>query len=482
MLFVAAEAAPFAKVGGLADVIGALPKALRKLGVDARVLIPAYALVTSDPRWAVTQATDPFQVRMNDHWSEPSGLLETEVDGLPVCLLQSDRFFADCSSSQSLYGPGFERHLFLSAGTLAAMEQLDWIPDVIHCHDFHTGFLPVLLKEKAGPVWSKTASIFTIHNLAYQGEWGTEVLDALGLSHDLFTPDKLETWGRVNFLKAGCAFADRVNTVSPNYAREIQSPEYGCALEGLMRYLNDQGRLSGILNGIDTTVFDAATDPHIPATYWPDHLEGKATCRTKLIEECGFTADNQTPVVGLIGRLSHQKGLDLVLSRIEELVKLPIQLVVLGSGDPVLADALRLAEYDFPGNVRFFDRFDEALAQRIYAGSDLFLMPSNFEPCGLGQLIALRYGTLPIVRATGGLRDTVFNDVNGFVFYDRSPDALVGAVERAVNTWRDQEARLAMVGRAMAGDYGWTESARKYVDLYGAALDGLQPAVELGRP
>jgi starch synthase len=470
VLFVSAEAAPFAKVGGLADVAGALPKALRALGHDARLVMPLYRMIEDDPRWKLETVFESIDVPMNPHWTQAAIYKELVHEGLPVGFVGTDRWFTESVSSETLYVPGGEQHLFFCAAILKIMEALDWIPDVIHVNDWHTGFLPVLIKEKAADCWSKVATVFTIHNLAYQGEFGCEALDALGLSHGLYNSECVEAWGRVNFLKAGCTFADRVNTVSENYAREIQTPAFGAHLDGLMRHLAEEGRLSGILNGIDTEVFDPETDPDIPVHFNADRAEGKLTDRNLLLGELGLPALDSTPLFGVVSRLSSQKGLDIIVQAAETLFALPIQLVIQGLGEPPIAQALRELERQYPDNFRFVERFDAPIAQRIYAGCDGFLMPSAFEPCGLGQMIAMRYGTVPVVRRTGGLADTVFENRNGFVFEKQEPMAFIAAVTRAVNVYRSGGPWRTISRNGMKGDYGWTASAAKYARLYEAAI------------
>lgn len=469
VLFVSAEAAPFAKVGGLADVAGALPKALRALGHDARLVMPLYRMIEDDPRWHIKTTIESFGVQLSHGWSQVATFRETEHEGLPVGFIGTDRWFTEAVSSATLYQPGGMQHLFFCAAVLAAMEELDWIPDVIHVNDWHTGFLPVLLKEKTGARWTSVGSVFTIHNLAYQGHFGLETLDALELPHRLFHYSGVEAWGDVNFLKAGAVFADRVNTVSETYAREIQTPEFGARLDGLMRHLADAGRLSGILNGIDNTVFDPETDPDIPFHFSADHPAPKAQVRSALLKELGLPEQAGTPLFGVVSRLSSQKGLDLIVEAAEALFSIPIQLVVQGLGEPPIAAALRDLQRRFPDNFRFVEEFDAPLAQRVYAGCDGFLMPSAFEPCGLGQMIAMRYGTVPVVRRTGGLADTVREGDNGFVFDKKEPMAFIAAVTRAVDCYLKPATWVQLVQRGMRSDFGWDASALKYAKLYDAA-------------
>lgn len=469
ILIVSAEAAPFAKVGGLADVAGALPKALRELGHDARLVMPLYRMIETDPRWALHTSIPDFEVRMNDHWTKRARFVQTEHDGLPVGFIGTDEWFTNSLSSESLYQPGGDMHLFFSAAVLKAMEELEWIPDVIHVNDWHTGFVPVLMRTRESEKWCNTASVFTIHNLAYQGEFGVEALDALGLPHSLNHYEHTEAYGRVNFLKAGCVYSERVNTVSENYAREIQTPEYGARLDGLMRHLSSQGKLSGILNGIDTDVFNPETDGDIPFHFSAADPSNKAEDRRALLQEIGLPEIPGVPVFGVVSRLSSQKGLDLIVEAAETLFSLPIQLIVQGLGEPPIAEALRGLEKRYPNNFRFLERFDAPLAQRVYAGCDGFLMPSKFEPCGLGQLIAMRYGTVPVVRSTGGLADTVFEGINGFAFEKADTASLIAAVSRAKATYVQHNAWHQLVEAGMRADHGWRASAEKYVKLYESA-------------
>ncbi len=470
ILIVSVEVAPFAKVGGLADVAGALPKALHKLGHEVRVVMPLYKMIEDDPRWTVKPVLDDVTVTMNPHWSKQAVLKETDLEGVPVMLIGTDEWFPLSVDSASVYQPGGMQHLFFSQAILTMCEQLGWIPDVIHCNDWHTGFLPVILREKASGVWDQVASIYTIHNQAYQGEFGLEVLDALELPHSLYNPNQLETYGRVNFLKSGSVFSDRVNTVSPTYAKEILTPRYGCRLEGLMQHLAHEGILSGILNGIDTDVFNPETDPDLPAHFSAANPANKSKCREGLLKELKMKPIEGAPVIGMVSRLSSQKGMDMVLESAESMLSLPTQLVVQGLGEPPIAEGFRLLEKRFPKQVRFIPRFDAPLAQRVYAGCDAFLMPSAFEPCGLGQLIAMRYGTIPVVRSTGGLADTVFDGQNGFVFQQQAPMEMLAAIERMQAVFGNPTRWAEMQSAGMNADFGWDRSAQKYVELYKDAI------------
>ena len=466
ILFVSAEVAPFAKVGGLADVAGALPKALCRLGHDARVIMPCYRMIEDDPRWTLETKIEHFSVPMGNLGNKLAFLKRTTLDGLPVAFIGTDDWFTEGVDNQTLYQPGEWQHIFFSRAVMIAMELLDWIPDVVHSNDWHTGFLPLLIRELGGPVWEEVATVHTIHNLAYQGEFGIEALDAAGLPHRLFNSEEVEAWGNVNFLKAGCVFADRVNTVSKNYAQEIQTLEFGCKFEGLMEHLGHRGYLSGILNGLDTDVFNPMTDPDLPANFSVDELQGKTECRRYLLDELKMEPIPNAPLFGVVSRLSSQKGMDLILKAAEAMFSLPVQLIVQGQGDLALTESLRGLQERFPKHFRYVPQFAAPIAQRIYAGCDAFMMPSAFEPCGLGQMIAMRYGTVPVVRATGGLADTVFEGINGIVYQNQEPMELLSAVTRARDLYLQPYLWRFTMLNGMRGDYSWDQSASKYLKLY----------------
>lgn len=467
ILFVSAEVAPFAKVGGLADVAGSLPKALSALGHEVRVVMPAYPMVIQDPRWNA-QVVDRTQVALNPFIEVETTVYRIQHDGLDVWLIGGGNYFDAVTASERIYAPGRDAYLFFAQAALQSCRDQGWTPDVVHVHDWHTGFIPVLMREGADADWDQTPSVFTIHNLAYQGEFGLDTLDVVGLPHCLFNMHRLETYGAVNFLKSGCVYADQINTVSPTYAQEIQTPQYGCRLEGLMLWLAIEKRLRGILNGLDLDFFNPETDPAIAAHFSAESPAGKAECKKALEVEMGLEGDG--PLFGVVSRLSEQKGFDLILAGLERLLELGGRLVVLGTGDPWAASQLREWQKKAPGQVGFAERFDADLAQRIYAGSDIFLMPSSFEPCGLGQMIAMRYGTLPLVRRTGGLADTVVEGENGFVFEERTVEAYLGAVERAVEAYSDQSFWPSAVKRALGADFSWDRSALEYQKMYEDAV------------
>jgi starch synthase len=499
ILLLSAEVAPFAKVGGLADVAGALPRALRVLGHDVRVVMPSYAMIETNPAYDVEDLLPAFSVPVRPGVTEKAYVKRTRIplhthefgkDAIPVYLIGNvppkqksaahPAYFAQAINSKSVYTLAPEPYVFFCRAVLEMLLRLDptWKPDVIHCNDWHTGLLPVFARTfYAGkPLIRNAATLFTIHNLAYQGNFGREHWAATGLPDSLYQVNGLEFYGEWSFMKGGLTFADRINTVSENYACEIQTPEYGCGLDGLMRTLWHEGKLSGIVNGIDYEEYDPATDPRLPARFCAAAPEGKAACKAALQAELGLPKSRTAAVIGIVSRLADQKGLDLIHAAAESILELPVQFVLLGTGDPFYETYFRELQSRYPKQVRAVIDFDVELAQRIYAGSDLFLMPSRFEPCGLGQLMSLRYGTIPIVRATGGLADTIEDfdstdspDGNGFVFSDYTGAALLECVRRAVATYRSKATWQTLVQRALSADFSWARSAGRYAALYADA-------------
>lgn len=464
MLMASAEVAPFAKVGGLADVVGSLPKSLVRLGCDARIAMPAYRMA-EDLVGELAPKIAEFKVQISETWSKTAYVRAFDHDGVTIYFIGTDEWFHEADRSESIYRLGIDQYLFFSSAVLQLGKEIGWLPDVIHCHDWHTGFIPVMLRHSPFHQSLSTSSIFTIHNLAYQGEFDLDVLDRLSLPHWLFSPDFVEAFGRVNFLKAGAAFSDLVTTVSPHYAEEIQTPEYGARLEGLMHYLSGEGRLEGVLNGIDLDTFNPETDRNIPCHFSADHQNGKALCKDELIRLCGFLPGPE-PIYGIVSRMSTQKGLDLVIDSAEHIAHSGAKLVVLGAGEPHIVEGMTHVARRHPNHIKFFEGYRETLASVIYAGSDAFLMPSRFEPCGLGQMIAMRYGTIPIVRSTGGLADTVKDGVNGLVFSDMSQVEFMSALDRFHLIYRSQNGLHNLRERAMKTDWGWSQSALQYLGLY----------------
>lgn len=463
ILFAAAEVAPLVKVGGLADVAGALPPALRRLGHDARIVMPFYRSVLE--RGAPYNGPIAASFLPIGEREEELRVFTTALGATPVYLLDIPAAF----DRPGVYGDGDDdrRFILFCRGVLALMQHLreieGWLPDVLHANDWHTALLPNYIRTVYSYTFGHVATVYTIHNLAYQGWSDASVRALAGLD------DRGESY--LNFMARGLIYADMISTVSPTYAREILTPERGEQLDGLLRVR--QGDLVGILNGIEWEVFDPATDPHIASNYSVEDISGKAACKAALERECGFPEERRRPLLGTVSRLVAQKGLDLLNETIPWLLaKTDARLVLLGSGEPALERAFAAHARAAPERIGVTLGFDVALAQRIYAGCDGFLMPSRFEPCGLGQMIALRYGTVPIVRATGGLADTVREGTrgNGFRFDGYEAGELAGAIARCLTTCRDTRAWSRLRERGMREDNSWGLRAKEYVELYGRAL------------
>ena len=471
ILFAASECVPFIKTGGLADVVGALSPVLAQKGVDVRVMVPLYASIPE--KWTSQMKSEcEFEVELG--WRRQyCGVKSLEYQGVTFYFIDNHFYFGR-SYIYGLGGDEYERFGFFCRAVIDALPHLGFKPDVVHCHDWQTGMVPALLKIQYAhfPFYQDMKTVYTIHNLQYQGVFPIKaVQDTLGLGDSLFTSDKLECYGCANYMKAGLVYADELTTVSPSYADEIQTAFYGERLDGLLRAR--KGQLSGILNGIDVDDYDPAKDPMIYANYDPYHLGGKEYCKQELQKELGLNVDPNAPIVGIISRLSNQKGLDLVECVIRELMDTGIQLVVLGMGEAKYTNLFSWAESEYPGRLAARFAMNHQLAHRIYAGADMFLMPSQFEPCGLSQMIALRYGAVPIVRETGGLRDTVLSynkftdEGNGFSFFNYNAHDMLHTVRRAVHYYRNnREVWYKLIVRGMTGDYSWYSSATKYMDMY----------------
>ncbi len=468
VLFVTSEIAPWVKTGGLGDVAAALPPALRQAGIDVRVLVPYYPAL----RRTFADAAAPIVATFGGFGAHFAGsaLRETVApDGTPLLLLDSLAYF-DRPGNPYLGPEGhdwLDNHLrfgLLSriAAWLGSEDNfLPWRPDVVHCNDWQSALAPAYLNLLPG---GRAHSIVTVHNLAFQGLFGQTALHEVGLPASAWAMNGVEYYGYLSFLKAGLFYADAITTVSPSYAGEIQTDAEGMGLAGLLR---DRGAdLTGILNGIDTTAWDPAHDPHLPFAYDAKRLPQKQKVKAALQREMGLAERDDLPLLGIVSRLTHQKGLDLVPTIQGAIANLPAQMVVLGSGERGLEELFReLARLD-PDNFAVRIGFDEGLAHRIEAGADMFLMPSRFEPCGLNQMYSLRYGTPPIVRATGGLADTVIDGVNGFSFLNPTAETLLATIERAVRTWHNKTAWRRMQKDGMSRDVGWSGPARQYAALY----------------
>ncbi len=476
VLLVASEAVPYAKTGGLADVAGTLGVELRRKGVDASLMLPCYRNI----RMAGSVRPLRKQVRIPLGTEEVRGSLHlTEGrEGLPVYFVQHDGFFA----RDGLYGEGgadypdnAARFVFFSRAVLEAIGVLGLAPDIIHCHDWQTGLIPFYLKSLYRSAFPGLGTVYTIHNLGYQGLFWHYDMPLLGVGWEYFHMNALEFYGKINFMKAGIVFGDRITTVSPNYAREIQTAEGGFGLDGVLRARS--GKITGILNGLDTEEWNPSTDRHIPRTFGPDTLKDKAFCRAQLRRECDLRMRRDLPLISVVVRFSEQKGIDDVFRAADRFVGTKkAQMVILGSGDPEAENKAMLLADKYPGYLYAQTGFNDGLAHRIYAGSDIFLMPSRYEPCGLGQMIAMRYGTVPVVRKTGGLADTVREKGphrNGYVFSGATPASFLGAVQRAVDDFSSEAQWACRVNNGMTEDYSWGPRVDEYVRLYaGLVMEG----------
>jgi starch synthase len=471
ILFVAPEGIPFSKTGGLGDVIGGLPKELAALGHEVAVLLPHYRGTKIEPKIVHESLTVP----VGEALRFPSVVGGFKLDGVRYDFLDDPEYF----DRDTLYGgpagdypDNPERFAEFSRAALE-YAKLVWRPDVIHCHDWQTALLPVFRKTAyaTDPVLSQIPTVLTIHNLGYQGLFPPSVLDRIGLPRRLFTIQGMEFYGRVNFLKGAIIFTDWLTTVSRGYAKEIQTPEYGCGLDGVIAHR--AGRLTGILNGVDYEAWSPETDRLILANYSASDLSGKAVCKRDLLDRFGLPARHAArPLVGIISRFVDQKGFDLLVEAADEILKEDVQIVALGTGMPEYEEFFRKLAARHPEQVSVRITYDNGLAHKIEAGADLFLMPSRYEPCGLNQIYSLRYGTLPLVRATGGLEDTVepydpkTGEGTGFMFKDYKAQTLVACLREAVRVWGDRQAWLRLQANAMARDFSWRASAMQYVDLY----------------
>ncbi len=475
ILFVTPEVEPFVKVGGLADMVGALPKELARLDHDVRVVCPAYGSVKRVGDWRARAEPLGVDVGVETQWART---WETVLPGsaVPAYFLENHHHFARpevYTGPWGAHGDNGERFAFLCRAALALCQQLDWIPDVIHCHDWTTGLLPLMLNTtlRHTPL-GRAATVFSIHNLEYQGYVPDRVVNFARLPWEELGRNSLAHDGGVNLMKVGLWHATKLSTVSPTYANEIKTAEGGFGLDAVLRYR--AGDLVGILNGIDDESWNPAHDSALPAGYSATDLAGKAACKRRLQERFGLEISARLPLFGVVARLAAQKGLDLLAEALPGVLdRMEIQVVLLGSGDQRLENAFSWAGEAYRGRFGVSLGFDPRLARLIQGGSDFFVMPSRSEPCGLTQLYAMRYGTLPIVRATGGLVDTVQNYVEGgdagtgFMFNDASARALADTIGWACATWYDRPAAIAALQqRAMAQDFSWRPSAEKYVELY----------------
>ncbi|WP_034680241.1 glycogen synthase GlgA [Caldalkalibacillus mannanilyticus] len=473
VLFVATEAVPFIKTGGLADVIGSLPKELVKLGVNVRVLLPKYSTIPEELKKRMTfRGSREVQLGWRKQYC---GIWEIKESGVHFYFIDNEYYF----KRDRLYGyyDEAERFAYYCRAVVEVLPELGFHPEIIHCHDWQTGLIPLFIKAQYShlPFYQAIRTVFTIHNLQYQGIFPSSILsDLLHLDASYFTPDKLEFYGNISYMKAGLLYSDILTTVSQTYAFEIKTPYYGERLDGLLRARDHV--LHGIVNGIDYESFNPETDPllfhYSSAMEKEEILKAKQANKAKLQENLGLPISEEIPLLAMVTRLVSQKGLDLIERVMEEMLALDLQLVILGTGDPHYEQLFLHMASKYPDKVSAQIMFDDTLARRIYAGADQFLMPSKFEPCGIGQLIALRYGTIPIVRETGGLNDTVqaYNEYteegNGFSFAHYNAHDMLYTISRALEFYHDPEVWERLVIRGMNQDFSWRESASQYYKLY----------------
>lgn len=488
ILFVASEAHPLVKTGGLGDVAGSLPAALKAQRHDVRIIMPAY-------RAAIQKMEKlTFASVKLEGIPETIRLLSGKLPGtnVPLYLVDSPAHF-DRPGGPYIdpdghdWGDNAERFAtFAKTAVCVALNQagLDWSPDVVHCNDWQSGLIPAMLSLYP----RRPATVFTIHNLAYHGHFHKDTFTHLSLPHQLWGINGLEFYDGLSFIKGGLAFADMINTVSPTYAEEIRTPAFGYGMEGLINHRGD--RLRGILNGADYKEWDPSRDPHLPAHFDAHHLEGKAANKQRLQQTFDLPQDPAVPLLATVGRLVEQKGVDLILANLPRLLELGAQVIFVGSGDKTLQKTLQDFAKPHASQIGVFIGFNEGLAHQVEAGADMFLMPSRFEPCGLNQIYSLRYGTVPIVRHTGGLADTVVDateenfaagTATGFQFDRGIPEALQGAIERAIDCYRHHPQRWqTLITNGMKQDFSWRQSAKHYVDLYAEALTHRDQALHIG--
>jgi len=476
VLFLSSEVLPFAKTGGLADVAGALPLALKSRGVDVRAVMPYYRAV-KNAEHEVTRLIKDLEVPFGDKTLRADIFESKFGNDVPIYLVEREDMFDRPNlygNSKGDYYDNLERFSFFSHAALKIAQRLGFIPDIIHCHDWQTGLVPALIKGpyRQGSFFSTTATVFTIHNIGYQGLFPPEKLPMTGLSgSQFFHPEGLEYWGNGSLLKAGITYSDAVTTVSPTYSKEILSHEQGFGMEGVV--LSRSKSLFGILNGIDYEEWNPNKDAHLACCYSLTTMGNKRKCKQDLLKEIGFDRSMlQRPLIGMVTRLDKQKGLDILLEAFEDIVELDVALVILGSGDEKIEKALENIADMHPDRFAVHKGFNNPLAHRIMAGADMLLVPSRYEPCGLTQMYALKYGTVPVVRATGGLNDTIeqFDEKtktgNGFKFINYTSDDLLEAIKCAVEIYKNKRQWKKLMYNGMALDFSWDKSAEEYINIY----------------
>ncbi len=490
ILFAASEALPFCKTGGLADVLGILPRTLRARGHDVRMVLPRYGAIDSS-RYRLLPLMPEMRVQFGPQ-NITGSVLRCPFPGtdMPVYFIDEPRLF----HREGLYGNGRvdypdndRRFAFFNMATLWLLKGLDWQPDIIHLNDWQTGLLSVLLlhhpQVRHDAFFTPIRTVFSIHNLSYQGNFDKFLVPAIGLPWSVFTHDGMEFFGRASFLKAGLVFSDALVAVSPTYSREIQTEELGAGMDGTLRL--QSRKLCGILNGIDTGEWDPSRDEHLPVTYTAQDLSGKKRCKEALLKEAGLDGSTELPLVGMISRIVGAKGFDLIIEKLPRLLDLPARYFILGSGEEEYEEALRTAAAEHPGRLAIHVGYNSELSHRIIGGSDIFLMPSRYEPCGLTQLYSMRYGTIPVVHRTGGLSDTVRHatpesvrrgEGTGFLFGNYTGEDMLEALSAALRLYRQEpEIWAAMQHNAMGQDYSWQRSSAEYEKLYQSLAGSPRP-------
>ena len=471
IVFVASESVPYSKTGGLADVVGALPKALASLGHEVEVFVPRYKITKPG---AVVPGAGSVTIPLSGGFKYATIQIAGEVNGVRTYLMECPELFDRDQlymENGKDYPDNAERFAAFSMAALEFIKRSATAPAVIHCHDWQSALVPVYLRSlyTDDPFYENTSVLFTIHNIGYQGLFPPEIMPKISIPKELFKIEGLEYYGKVNLLKGGIVFSDFVSTVSQKYAQEIQTDEFGHGLEGVLRSRADH--LVGILNGVDYEDWNPATDHLIPANYTPEDMQGKEACKKALLETMGVQNPVlDRPVLGIVSRFVRQKGFDLIAQVADELMREELYVVALGTGEPEYEELFRSLAEKYPEKFLVKVAYDNTLAHQIEAGADMFLMPSRYEPCGLNQIYSMKYGTVPVVRATGGLDDTVqpFDGEKGtgFRFRQYSPVALLACLQRAVATFRDKEAWAKLQQNCMQEDFSWTQSAKKYASLY----------------
>ena len=481
VIFVTSEARPFATTGGLADVSGALPQALKAGGMQVTAFMPLYRTVFDSTKLKATGISFTVPVGKRNLKAE---LYKSTLAGVTYYFVKRDEYFDRkelYGNSDGDYFDNLERFAFFSRAVLSAVKALKLKPDIFHCNDWQTGLIPAYLKDEFSTAeeFKKTASVFTIHNLAYQGLFPASSFKKTGLSSAFYSISGLEFWGKMSLLKSGICFADIISTVSESYAAEIQTKQFGCGFEGLLKQRNK--KLFGVLNGVDYNLWDPERDGELAANYSVDSISGKKDCKRALLKEFALKTGPGVPLIALVTRLVEQKGMDLVEEAALRLMNMDAALVLLGSGEKRYEDFFTGLQKRFPERCGVRIGFDSALSHRIEAGADIFLMPSKFEPCGLNQIYSLRYGTVPIVRATGGLNDTIRDnstgDGNGYKFVEYTSGAMLGKIKEALKLYQNKRSWTALRKRGMRESFSWEASARSYEELYHKALAAL-PKIE----